>query len=458
MLLNHTDFTKMGSEESKKEMRGRRLKLKMPLLVLLLLFATNLLTLHVFRGPIKITPPQWNTFTHLGFSAESHTAEHLLSDLNVTHHNLLATKSEIKSLRAQLHANTRITENLVTHLSLLMERIKPAKNLSDEWSVTDMRDELREIAGGQKLPLGYNRLFQTDTIYAPMGHPCMKMRKELAKYMDYQPGGQCPEDDYLAQKLMLRGCEPLPRRRCLPRTPANYTEPYPFPSCMWRIPSDTTVDWTPYACKSYGCLVDRKNRKDVWVDCKDCFDLQGREKHRWLNTTDRLHFHIDQVLELKKGTVRIGLDLGGGTGTFAVRMRERNVSIVTTSMNLDGPFNNFMASRGVVPMFLTISQRLPFFDNTLDLVHSMHLLSNWIPHALLEFILYDIYRVLRPGGVLWLDHFFCRDSQLEKVYVPMIEGLGYKRLLWHVGRKVDRGIQFKEVYLSALLEKPLSNN
>ena len=105
-------------------------------------------------------------------------------------------------------------------------------------------------------------------------------------------------------------------------------------------------------------------------------------------------------------------------------------------------------------MYITITQRLPFFDNTLDIVHSMHVLSNWILTELVEVIFYDIYRILRPGGLFWLDHFFCIDDQL-KTYVPMIEKLGYIKLKWVVVPKLDRGPEMKEMYITALLEKPV---
>ncbi|KAH9313640.1 hypothetical protein KI387_022267 [Taxus chinensis] len=182
---------------------------------------------------------------------------------------------------------------------------------------------------------------------------------------------------------------------------------------MWITPTDSSIMWTPYTCKSYGCLIEHKNQKGVCSKCKDCFDLAYREKYKWLNSTNPLHFNINQVLELKKGTIRIGVDIGGGTATFTVRMHEHNMTIVSSSMNLDRPFNNFIASRGMIPMFLTISQCLPFFNNTLDLIHSMHVLSNWIPTTLLNFVLYDIDRVLLLGGIFWLDHFFYIKSQLD---------------------------------------------
>jgi SAM-dependent methyltransferase len=137
-------------------------------------------------------------------------------------------------------------------------------------------------------------------------------------------------------------------------------------------------------------------------------------------------------------------------------MLEHNVTVVTTSLNLNAPFNSFIALRGLVPLHLTLAHRLPFFDNTLDLVHSMHVLSNWIPTTSLEFILFDIDRVLRPGGLFWLDHFFCIEHQLADTYIPLFRKLRYKKLRWAIGPKLDRGPDLHEVYLSALLEKPLS--
>jgi hypothetical protein len=76
----------------------------------------------------------------------------------------------------------------------------------------------------------------------------------------------------------------------------------------------------------------------------------------------RIDFSIDDVLAMamkKPDMIHIELDIGGGVVTFAVRMLAMNIMIVTTSMNLNGPFNNFITTRGVV---------LPFFDNKLDIV------------------------------------------------------------------------------------------
>ncbi|XP_062152755.1 probable methyltransferase At1g29790 [Alnus glutinosa] len=325
---------------------------------------------------------------------------------------------------------------------------------------SDLPPEYVAFTSGQLLPLGFNANFDSDTIYPPAGEACTLFPDELRRFMSYKVNGSCPDDERLAQKLLLKGCEPLPRRRCRPAAPPKYVEPYPIPTSFWTTPSDNSVVWTAYTCKNYDCLVNRKYREKGFSDCKDCFDLQRIEKKRWAASKGGgIDFGIDEVLATKKpGTIRIGLDIGGGVATFAVRMMARNITIVTTSMNLNGPFNNFIAARGVVPLYISISQRLPFFDNTLDIVHSMHVLSNWIPTTLLHFMMFDIYRVLRPGGLFWLDHFFCLTVQMEEVYQPLIESIGFKKVKWVVGRKLDRGPERGEMYLSALLEKPLNNS
>lgn len=428
--------------------------------VLLLVLGTNVVTVFLFSGPLEF---YYHALQSTIYSNPQNVQSPLPSnDLLIA--KLNQTQQELLKLETELKSSKQVAKNLAAELVHTTQLLRGSnaineENIEDPWlqwggpNKVFMSKELQDFISGKKLPFGRNPNFGSDTIYPPIGHACAIFKGDLNKYMDYKPGQRCPDDEILAQKLMLRGCEPLPRRRCYPTTASNYSEPYPFPQSMWKTPPDSSVVWTAYSCKNYSCLIQRKHQK-AFDDCKDCFDLEGREKTRWLNGGGSMDYSVDEVLNLKKNTIRIGLDIGGGTGTFAVRMRERNVTIITTSMNLNGPFNSFIASRGVIPLYITITQRLPFFENTLDIVHSMHVLSNWIPTELLEFVLYDIYRVLRPGGLFWLDHFFCIEDQL-KIYVPMIEQLGYNKLKWFVAPKLDRGPEAKEMYISAVLEKPL---
>ncbi|XP_040873084.1 probable methyltransferase At1g29790 [Glycine max] len=132
-------------------------------------------------------------------------------------------------------------------------------------------------------------------------------------------------------------------------------------------------------------------------------------------------------------------------------MREFNVTIVSANINFGAPFNEMIALRGLVPLYLTINQRLPFFDNTLDLIHTTRFLDGWIDLVLLEFILYDWDRVLRPGGLLWIDSFFCLKVDLYD-YLQAFKMLRYKKHKWVVVPKLDKDEQ--EMFFSAVLEKP----
>ncbi|XP_015067734.1 uncharacterized protein LOC107012409 isoform X1 [Solanum pennellii] len=64
-------------------------------------------------------------------------------------------------------------------------------------------------------------------------------------------------------------------------------------------------------------------------DCKDYFDLNNT---RWTvkeGTGVDLFMH-EVIAVTKDGTIRIGLNTGGGVTTFAVRMKGRNITILST--------------------------------------------------------------------------------------------------------------------------------
>ncbi|KAF8642736.1 hypothetical protein HU200_067117 [Digitaria exilis] len=363
--------------------------------------------------------------------------------------------SSSQSLAVDLHRRVEATDAIIKRLisnSGRMKRDEPPPKLTPE-------EELTLALGPHTLPFGYTPNLDSDKLYPAIGAACHRHRGELKKYMSYNLTGDCPSDEALAERLMLRGCEPLPRRRCRSRGPTGFPDPTPFPESLWVIPPDKSVSWGPaYSCKNYSCLVDRARRPGMSHDCKACFDLAGEEQRRWVGVGGGVvDYDIDTVLASKpRGTIRIGLDIGGGTGTFAARMAERGVTVVTTTLDLGDPFGAFVASRGLIALHLgAVAGRLPFFDGTLDIVHSAHVLSRWIPGEVLDAELYDIYRVLRPGGIFWLDHFFCTGKELTEVYVPIIEKVGFRKLRWNTGKKADKGASADEWYISALLERPM---
>ncbi|GER57771.1 S-adenosyl-L-methionine-dependentmethyltransferases superfamily protein [Striga asiatica] len=297
-------------------------------------------------------------------------------------------------------------------------------------------------------------IYGVDKIYNTIGHACVLMKTELEEYMDYDVGSYCNDDWALAQSLMIRGCDPLPRRRCLARASKLYLRPYPINESMWRVPDGRNVRWSNYKCRNFECL-SSKNPKRGFSKCVGCFEME-KEKLKWVevkvkdkvNTLFPFDFSINDVLAAKPGEIRIGLDFGVGTGTFAARMREKNVTIISTALNLGAPFSETIALRGLVPLYVTLNQRLPFFDNTMDIIHTTGFLDGWIDLQLLDFILFDWDRVLRPGGLLWIDRFFCKRKDLDD-YMYMFLQFRYRKHKWAIGPKSK-----DEVYLSALLEKP----
>ncbi|KAJ8748957.1 hypothetical protein K2173_013395 [Erythroxylum novogranatense] len=319
-------------------------------------------------------------------------------------------------------------------------------------------EEIRKYVRVKPNRLGKQNFMGANGTFTSIGHACFDMKKELEEYMDYDVGEICNDDWKLAQRLMVHGCDPLPRRRCLSRAPKLYNKPLPINESMWKLPDDRNVRWSHYRCKTFTCLASNSTRKGFFK-CADCFNLSDHEMPRWikhvdLNTTITnvtTDFLIPEILGIKPGEVRIGLDFSVGTGTFAARMREFNVTIVSATINLGAPFSEMIALRGLVPLYLTINQRLPFFDNTLDLIHTTRFLDGWIDLVLLDFILYDWDRVLRPGGLLWIDSFFCLKEDLDD-YLEAFKMLRYKKHKWVIAPKLDK--DDREAFFSAVLEKP----
>lgn len=334
--------------------------------------------------------------------------------------------------------------------------LKP-KRRSDEPADYFLVEEIRKYVKIKPNRLGKQNFMGANGTFTSIGHACFAMKKELEEYMDYDVGDFCNDDWKLAQRLMVHGCDPLPRRRCFSRAPKLYAKPFPINESLWKLPDNRNVRWSQYRCRNFACLASNTSPKGFFK-CSDCFNLSHHELPRWIkavnldpNSNLTADFLIPQVLNIKPGEIRIGLDFSVGTGTFAARMRDFNVTIVSATINLGAPFSEMIALRGLVPLYLTINQRLPFFDNTLDMIHTTRFLDGWIDFVLLDFVLYDWDRVLRPGGLLWVDSFFCVKDDLDG-YLEAFKMLRYKKHKWVIVPKVDK--DDKEVFFSAVLEKP----
>jgi len=65
------------------------------------------------------------------------------------------------------------------------------------------------------------------------------------------------------------------------------------------------VRWDLHQCKGFGCLNNR-----VVGDCRNCFNM-SLEENRW-KSPFRGTIPMADVIAMKKGTLRLGIDVGGG--------------------------------------------------------------------------------------------------------------------------------------------------
>ncbi|CAI5516052.1 unnamed protein product [Closterium sp. Naga37s-1] len=293
------------------------------------------------------------------------------------------------------------------------------------------------------------------------GYACEAAPSQIQKYTDVEARALCPDDWFFVQELVfLKNCFSLPPRRCLARTPQQPTEPLPFPQSLFDQASlaDGGVRWEQQQCGSFHCLNTR-----ALGDCRNCFNL-SLESHRWQHRF-RGNPTMQDVLQLKNGSLRLGLDVGGGTGSFAAHMARHGVTVMTTAMNYETvsgrhaglPYFEAIAMRGLIPLFLPHKARLPFYDNTLDVIHSVNSVK-YMPVLEFEDLVFEWDRVLRPGGLMWFEMFYAPVDDMV-LYVAVLQQLRYRRLHWTLMPKPDRGeIEAHQLYLNCVIEKPARRN
>lgn len=290
------------------------------------------------------------------------------------------------------------------------------------------------------------------------GYACDASDDDIFSFLEYEPNKLCPDDWFTTQSLIYtHHCYSLPKRRCMARTNQNWSEPLAFPTALFDSSAlaDENVRWSLHSCQSFHCLNTR-----VVGDCRNCFNLT-LERNRWQRGF-RGSLPIREVILLKKGALRLGLDAGGGTGTFAAHMALYNVTVLTSAMNIETvrgvtgglPYMETMALRGLIPLWLPHKARLPFFDNTFDLVHCVNSIK-YLPILEFEELVFEWDRVLRVGGVMWFEMFYAPLTEMP-VYLAIIEQLGYSKLHWNITPKPDTGERKgMHVYLNCVIEKPV---
>ncbi|CAN1839144.1 Probable methyltransferase At1g29790 [Linum perenne] len=443
-------------------------------------------TILILSSNISYHPP------HFLFTSPQ-LSDDICSSHGQLHSQFSTLQAQMGSLLQQLHNHETLTVNLSTfsdqllRMAVSLDKIAGSLSISSSTaSETSQVDEefnepeddeneegsmvgVKGFSSGEVYSYmspksnrdkGKKNFLGVEAISPVIGFGCTHMATHLDHFMKYNKYEMCPYDWDAAQRLIINGCDPLPRRKCFSRGSPTYSKPPLLSnsnssSTLWTQPSDDTILWSRYKCKGYACLVSNEsNGRKGFFKCGDCFNLTKRGWDVATTNNDSAksaEFTIDQVLGLRPGEIRIGLDFSPTTGTFAALMRERGVTIASATLNLGAPFNEVIALRGLLPLYVSVGTRLPFFDNTLDIVHTTLFLDGWIGVELLQFVLFDWDRVLRPKGLLWVDRFFCKKEDM-KLYMDEFERLGYKKLLWRLVPKTDK--LGDELFLSAVLEKP----
>ncbi|KAL5540666.1 hypothetical protein UlMin_042858 [Ulmus minor] len=142
-------------------------------------------------------------------------------------------------------------------------------------------EEIRKYVKMKPNRLGKQNFMGANGTFTSIAHACFAMKKELEEYMDYDIGELCNEDWKLAQKLMVHGYDPLPRRRCFSLAPKLCSKPFPINESIWKLPDDRNVRWSQYKCKNFACLATNSTGKRFFK-CADCFNISHHELPRWI--------------------------------------------------------------------------------------------------------------------------------------------------------------------------------
>ena len=144
-------------------------------------------------------------------------------------------KSIVSRLKLKKYLEEEVVQPLhsarVALRHIQFPRVKGNQNrVSVEEPLIDdfMPEEIRWYIIPKENKNGKVNICRTGRIYNTIGHACALVKKELEDYMDYDVGSYCKDDWNLAQKLILRGRDPFPRRCCLTIASEHYLKPYPI--------------------------------------------------------------------------------------------------------------------------------------------------------------------------------------------------------------------------------------
>ncbi|XP_028766431.1 uncharacterized protein LOC114724273 [Neltuma alba] len=129
-----------------------------------------------------------------------------------SNHLLLHTQKNFSLISEQVSLILREIDTSQKKLTQMEKELLGYENV--DLSRPNIAGELKLYLQHHQLPLGKDSRTGITEMVASVGHSCEKSADLLSQYMNYKIAGPCPDDWSSAQKLILRGCEPLPRRRC----------------------------------------------------------------------------------------------------------------------------------------------------------------------------------------------------------------------------------------------------
>lgn len=203
------------------------------LLVLLAVVSTNLLALYTILGYSRAFPADGRVERlHLARSSFSDhsTIAALAGQLNATRQELRRTEQELARVRDELQSAVDQRQQQQQEqeeragactcagggqqkMSYFEEQQMCARCLPDGMR-GNLGAEMEEYTALRKLPLGWNPSLATDLSSNAVGHMCVvsskQVRDDLLQFMNYKVGEECPDDEVVAQRLILAGCPEFP--------------------------------------------------------------------------------------------------------------------------------------------------------------------------------------------------------------------------------------------------------
>lgn len=218
----------MKMEDGRKRQNNRLKKIA----AVLVFLVVNVLAIYGFQSISKM-PSYTEGMREGSFQEGNKKVEEQSTIIRELRSELREVKELLGGARAQLSkSKVQLVEAQEKHRKILTEMQGAILACSDKdvvalkesieqdpyhrWlldSRTSLPPELREYVTPRKLQFGYNSALRSDHMTATVGHACVANVEDITKFMSYEVGKVCPDDESLAQKLLLAGCEPLPRRR-----------------------------------------------------------------------------------------------------------------------------------------------------------------------------------------------------------------------------------------------------